>query len=75
MPFDRQFSHTIALFPYTRLKQVGRLLIRRHPILVFVSQDGNVLSADFEKSHVHGIIRKVVQNRNNVSLTLGRPLL
>ena len=75
MPFSRQFSHTIALFPYLRLKQVGHLLIRWHPIQDFAAQNFNVLFADFEKSHVHGIIRKVVQNRSNVSLSLGRPLL
>ena len=36
----------------------------------FAPQNFNVLSADFEKSHVHGIILKVVQNRNDVTLFL-----
>ena len=44
--------------------------------LFFLLQNFNVLFTDFEQSHVHGIFRKVVQNRNNVSLTLGRrPIL
>jgi hypothetical protein len=47
----------------------------RAPILDSVYQNVSVLFADFEQSHVHGIIRKVVRNRNNVSLTLGRPIL